>query len=112
MNLDLFDYVAPGARNTDPSTSHLAAAEHRALRGKDRRDVLRLHALNPAGLTDFELASRMGRQQTSVGKRRGELRDLGLIEDSNLRRRAPSQSQAIVWKITPRGLVAAAEHSP
>jgi len=45
----------------------------------------------------------MGRQQTSAGKRRGELRDAGYIEDGLMRRPAPSGSMAIVWCITAKG---------
>jgi hypothetical protein len=48
----------------------------------------------------------MSRQQTSVGKRRGELRDLGLIEDSNTARPAPSGALAIVWRLTEAGRLA------
>jgi hypothetical protein len=97
-----FDFAAIGARATDPDTSHRAAAEHKALRSRDRREVLRLHC-RFNGLTDFELATLMDRQQTSVGKRRCELRDLGLIENSGMKRSAPSGSLAIVWRITARG---------
>lgn len=95
----------PNARRTDPATSHLAAADatpnaatHRA------RAYAALHAELPGGLTDFELAARLGVQQTSIGKRRGELRDTGWVEDSGERRAAPSGSKAIVWRAlrTPR----------
>lgn len=68
------------ARNTDPATSHLAAAANALIRAHDQREALLTHARHPTGLTDFELATIMRRQQTSAGKRRGELRDAGLIE--------------------------------
>ena len=58
---------------------------------------------HPEGLTDFELGDLIGRQQTSAGKRRGELRDLGLVRDSGARRASPSGSSAIVWIITEAG---------
>jgi predicted transcriptional regulator len=93
-------------RNTDPETSHQAAARAPSVRANDRRAALIAHVENPAGITDFELAEIVGRQQTSAGKRRGELRDLGLIEDSGLRRAAPSGSSSIVWRITMRGRIA------
>jgi hypothetical protein len=96
---DLFINVRPG----DPDTSHEAAARSPSLRARDRRRCLLTHAANPDGLTDFELAALVGRQQTSAGKRRGELRDLGYIEDALERRPAPSGSMAIVWRITPAG---------
>ncbi len=48
-------------------------------RNTDRALVLEAHQQHPSGLTDFELAALLGRQQTSVGKRRGELVNAGLI---------------------------------
>jgi hypothetical protein len=93
--------LTPGHRNTDPDTSREAAARQRVT---DRRLALNLHRQHPDGLTDFELADLMGRQQTSAGKRRGELRDLGYVEDSGQRRPAPSGAKAIVWRITEQGM--------
>lgn len=72
-------------------------------RQTDREKVLETHRQFPGGLTDFELASVMGRQQTSIGKRRGELVRAGLIIGTTERRPSPSGSAAIVWKITPEG---------
>jgi len=89
----------PGARRSDPDTSQAAASANQSQRARDRDEVLRIHRLHPAGLTDFELAEIMGRAQTSVGKRRGELRDSGLIANSGQRRPAPSGSTAIVWRV-------------
>lgn len=97
---DLFSW---SARNTDPDTSHKAAGERKLLRARDRGTALLILAQYPNGLTDFELAAIMQRQQTSAGKRRGELRDAGYVEDSGSRRAAPSGSSAIVWRITGRG---------
>ena len=100
---DLFDQFHGGVRATDPDTSWQAAFHDLAQRVNDRVRSLKTHYYQPCGLTDFELAKLMGRQQTSAGKRRGELRDMGLLEDSDTRRPAPSGSQAIVWVITPKG---------
>ena len=94
------------ARTTDPETSHEAAKPDRAV---DRHLVYRaLIAAGPDGLTDFELAARLNVscprstewQQTSAGKRRGELRDQGLVCDSGRKRKSPSGSRAIVWRVT------------
>ena len=90
-------------RRGDPETSEAAA-----LRGPARRQIDRSRCLialfdHSNGLTDFELGDIVGRQQTSAGKRRGELRDRGYVEDSGLRRPAPSGSSAIVWRITALG---------
>lgn len=100
------EWTPPAARNSDPPTSHQAAARHPALRRLDRRRVLMAHHLIPEGMTDHELAANLGGLQTSLGKRRGELRDLGLIENSGTTRPAPSGSPAIVWKITAAGMEA------
>ncbi len=96
---NLFD-EPPASRNTDPETSH-NAKQFRLT--EDRIDVLAVHAGHPQGLTDYELAGIMGRQQNSVGKRRTELRDHGYVEDSTLRRPAPSGSSCIVWRVTAKG---------
>ena len=110
---DLFSIAGPGARRTDPETSHQAADRYPKLRGSDRREALFAHAINwRSGLTDFELGDLIGRQQTSAGKRRGELRDMGLIASSEDRRPAPSGSPTIVWKITEEGKKAALELKP
>ena len=85
-------------RASDPPTSR-EAAENNAPRAPRHRDLaLRVIREHPAGLTDFELADLTGLAQTSIGKRRGELRDRGLVEDSGERRPSPSGSAAIVWR--------------
>lgn len=93
---------APRARATDPSTSHEAARRVKA--GTDKAAVLRVHHNHPGGLTDFELADRMGRAQTSVGVRRGSLVRDGLVVATETRRATPSGAMAIVWRITPDGV--------
>lgn len=91
-------------RATDPETSRLAAADAAVHAGTNRAAVLQVLRLHPDGLTDFELAKLVGLQQTSAGKRRGELRDLGLVVPATdeaghtLKRPAPSGSLAIVWR--------------
>lgn len=94
--LDLLTWKGPGARRSDPDTSQLAAAKLRSR--KVYEDVLRILRDHGAA-TDFEIAARLGGQQTSIGKRRGELRDAGLVEDSGQRRPSPSGSPAICWKL-------------
>lgn len=94
--LDLLSWKGPGARRADPDTSQLSAAKFRPR--KDHEDVLRVLAEFGAS-TDFEISAHLGRVATSVGKRRGELRDAGLVIDSGERRPSPSGSSAIVWKL-------------
>lgn len=105
MSDTLFDH--PAVRNTDPDTSHIAAQAALSRKATDQRLVLRIHAANPDGLTDFELADIAQRAQTSLGVRRGQLRDAGLIVNSGLKRPSPSGSPSIVWKISEAGLRAA-----
>lgn len=97
------------ARSTDPDTSWAAAADALVNADTDRARVLEMHRAHPEGLTDFELAELMGRQQTSVGKRRGELRDKGLIEHAGFKRAAPSGSMSIVWRAVRVALAPARE---
>jgi hypothetical protein len=89
---------APGARATDPDTSWAAASDARRNASTHRARALAMLRAHPAGLTDFELADLLGVGQTSIGKRRGELRDQGFVVDSGVRRPAPSGSAAIVWR--------------
>lgn len=97
------DFASPTARRTDPATSHEAAVI--AIRNAANNRVRAYDALiaaGPEGLTDFELADVTGVQQTSVGKRRGELRDAGLVvalvrDGGSVRRPSPTGSPAQVW---------------
>lgn len=85
-------------RTSDPDTSKEAAAgatlNAATLRARCL-EALRAHA---DGLTDFELAAHVGSQQTSAGKRRGELVAQGLVRNSGNRRPSPSGAAAIVWR--------------
>lgn len=95
QQLGLFE---PVARSTDPDTSWDAAADASRKADTHRARALAIHRAHPDGLTDFELADLMGLQQTSAGKRRGELRDQGYVVNSGVKRPAPSGSLAIVWR--------------
>lgn len=86
------------ARTSDPDTSWMAAADALSHADTDRARALVELRAHPDGLTDFELGALIGRQQTSAGKRRGELRDQGLVYNSGYKRPAPSGSLSIVWK--------------
>lgn len=100
MNGQLDLLAQPVARRTDPETSHAAGARAGTNASTHRARALELLRVAPTGLTDFELADLTGLQQTSIGKRRGELRDAGLVRDSGRRRASPSGSPAIVWEAT------------
>lgn len=93
-DLTLFNY-----RRTDPDTS-VQAAERASKRAPRHRELAWKTLLaHPEGLTDFELAELTGLAQTSVGKRRGELRDKGFVVDTGKRRPSPSGSPSIVWAV-------------
>ena len=93
-------YGEPTTRRTDPSTSHAAARDAAVHAGTLRARCYRaLEAAGMAGLTDAELSDRTGLQLNSANKRRGELRDAGLVVDTGRRRPTPSGSSAIVWAV-------------
>lgn len=104
--IPLLDW-SPGARASDPDTSHMAAARALKIRHGDQQRVLHLLAHQPAGLHDFEIADALKGAQTSLGKRRGELRDKGLVYDTGIRRRNSSGSMCAVWALTAAGLARA-----
>lgn len=95
------------ARASDPDTSHEAARRAQVRAGTNRARALVAHWIHHAGLTDFELADICHSGQTSIGKRRGELVRLGLVEATTGRRPSPTGSPAVVWRITPDGMTEA-----
>jgi hypothetical protein len=90
------------SRNTDPATSH-EAGQLQYNNVNDRQLVLGTHYKNQDGLNDYELSDPYHRQQNSLGKRRTELFQAGLIEDSGLRRKGHTKSPCTVWRITEFG---------
>ncbi len=96
----------PAVRVNDPDTCR-EPSEFRMSKG--RLAALAGHVQRPDGLTDFELADLIGSQQTSAGKRRGELAHAGLIIATTDRRPSPSGAPAIVWRLTPSGYAAYTE---
>lgn len=107
--------MPPASRAGDPDTSREAKQVYLT---EDRIDVIRRYRdakkgrYGPEcqlGMTDYDLAHVMGRQQNSVGKRRGEWRDWWCIEavvinEEVQKRPAPSTSPCIVWEITELGV--------
>lgn len=105
--------LVPGARSTDPHTSHLAARNARRNLGASHRTVLAaLVRAGERGLTDFELAALTGRKQTSFGVRRGELMKAGLVHRTEHTRPSDTDSAAAVWAITQAGLEVWAQIPP
>ncbi len=87
---------APGHRNVDTS---VAAAQ--ALAPKlGRLQCMALEAIRESGwlgLTADELAARLNMDRWSIQPRTSELKRMGLIRDSGLRRRNSTRKLAIVW---------------
>jgi len=81
-------------RNADMGTPRLAAQKILPRLSTDRQRVKEWLETNGPS-TDFEIAKGLGKQQTSVGKRRLELKCV----DTGLRRPAPSGSPAVVWRL-------------
>lgn len=105
--LSLLEWEQPGARNRDPSTALDAANSAAKWAHKGRLDVL--IALYERPMTDHELGAKLGRPQTSAGKRRGECRDAGYVEialdgkGNEVKRPSPTGSLALVWQLTAAG---------
>lgn len=101
------------ARITDPDTAHQAAW---TATNTDHRTVYTaiLAAVHEHGpLTDYHLSLHVTRRtgtpilRTSVGKRRGDLRDMGLMCNSGYRAKTDTNTTAIRWALTPAGETAA-----
>jgi hypothetical protein len=105
-------HVAPHRhRATDPDTARMAA--HRTAEQLREHHWLVLSALVSAGskgMIDHEHEQINGLNQDSAGKRRGELVELGLVENSRQRRQSPRGRPAIVWQVTARGLAVYRNH--
>jgi hypothetical protein len=108
QTMDLLNWQAPASRRTDPITSHEAAttAEMRASEGR----MLVLHNLRVRPMSDFDLAAVTGWIATSIGKRRGEARDAGLVralrnaDGELIKGKSPMGSNVIMWEITEAGI--------
>lgn len=102
VQLDLFATPeTPGARNTDPSTSHQAATANPVGRSSGRRAILETLAVLGSA-TDCQLSHYTGLLRGSAAKRRGELVTAGLVERSG-RGVTDTGSPALTWKLTDAG---------
>lgn len=104
-------YPTPTCRATDGGAARDAALAAVPRADNDRGLVLAAHFARPEGMTDHEMAQAVGREQVSVGVRRGELTKTGLIaplldaEGRQVRRaKLPGSTvKAGVWCITEAG---------
>lgn len=112
MSNDFPFELASFVRHTDPPTSQEAAAsrDNRLRWGSQRHKLLAAFADAP-DMTDEEAGKVTGlySSRACYWKRCGELRDLGLIEDTGQTRTSECGHKVIVSAITQRGLAALAE---
>ena len=101
----IYTHTTPRARNTDPTTSHQAAASV-ATDTLTRTQALIIEALRAHGpLTDEQLCQRIAeveRKPVSVSgirTRRSELVTAGRVVDTGERRQTTTGRQAIVWSV-------------
>jgi hypothetical protein len=109
--------TAPGvpnrhARNTDPNTAHEAALSVSDPHKRRLYDHILGLIFEHGPLTDWQLAQKLTQRlgepiiATSSGKRRGEMRDMGLLYDTGFR--GPTETgpkKAIRWGLTPAGVM-------
>ena len=108
-------FPAPAVRAGDPETSYAAAAM--AAITSNEHCILALRTLRDYGpCTDYELSAITNLQQNSIGKRRGDCRDVGLVSilydaDANkVKRPAPSGAKCLVWTLTMKGVFHLADY--
>lgn len=96
----------PVARNTDPETSHEAAASVRNVGGVHKTILNLLHQHGP--MTDEEIFCKLtlNSQVSPSGarSRRAELVKMSLVLDAGFRRLTAAKRQTIVWRISIAGL--------
>ena len=98
---DLFDYAkkypnVPGYQKTD--TSKAAANDMRPKKALLHRIVL--DALRDFGdMTTHEICSVTSKDYDAIQPRTSELREIGKISDSGIRRRTPKGKASIVWRL-------------
>jgi hypothetical protein len=97
------------ARNTDPATSHAAAA---SVLDITQTQFVILNLLKNA-MTDYELVDLYGvaraydeefvprASESGIRSRRSELVDRGMVLDSGLRETLPTGRKAILWQLNP-----------
>lgn len=98
------------ARKTDPVTSWVAAATvSQKAKAGERKALYWIVQAKGWGLTDFELATKTGCLQTSIGVRRCALVRQGLVEASGPLGFSPSGHRCMVWVATRAGREALAK---
>lgn len=96
--------LAPIAANTDPITSHIAAADYTAShRQSDKARVLAALRMEPLLVTSAELAMRHGMDRHAVARRLSDLAADGWAQQCNDRTCAVSGRLSMTWRpCTPK----------
>ena len=84
-------------RRTDPESSRLAATAA-SRRSPSQRSLVWHTLLKLEQATDYQIAQAANILRSSAAKRRQELCDAGLVEDSGLREPTDTGTLAIVWR--------------
>lgn len=101
FNFDISDLGPTPAtrlvRRTDHETSRLAATAA-SRRSPSQRSRVWQALLQLQEATDYEIAEHLGILRSSAAKRRQELTDAGLVEDTGKTRPTDTGSPAVVWR--------------
>ncbi len=96
----------PLARNTDPDTSHGAAASMRGVAGMQRKRIMQFLAQhNPADYNAGEIDVELGWPVSTAGRRMGELRRAGLVCKIEKRGTPVGGRLAYTYVITHEGVL-------
>ena len=99
---DLFDHI-PAVRFNDPDTSHKAADDINVRVGTQRYKILSAFGFGGAMTADEAQEASGVPVRSCYWKRVSELRSIGLISDTGVRRMGSSGSDQIVSIITAKG---------
>ena len=108
---DLFTPSTARARNTDPATSHEAAAQ---VERSGSAEVDRVRALQAVhqwpGSTSAELADRIGMDRHAIARRLPELREAGKVENGDKRACCIKGTAQMTWWAMGRKPVPVLQH--
>jgi hypothetical protein len=105
MTVPLEDLIldSPGARTSDPYTSKEAGADQTPRKNGPRHAFVLLFLDAHPDSTDDDIHEAMGGAYSTPGKRRGELRDAGLVEMTG-EGKTPFGKKAIRWSLSDLGM--------
>lgn len=94
----MLDVRTPAARNTDPDTSHDAAAHVTASGARARQQAIAVKAVEQyPGLTSLEIAGRARMCRYMLARRLPECEEGGAVRRGQERRCSVSNRMAVTW---------------